>query len=139
MDSLQLSLLGIGGATLLAVVAYNQWVSRKSAPRQADAPVPEADEVTVSTVGDDGPIEPVLQDDFSSLPQPERKPVLDALIDVIALIEVDHPVSGDAALAAQHLKFLPQLQDLVLQRDALSRFDLCGGGCRRKGQDHQQQ
>lgn len=100
MDSLQLSLLGIGGATLLAVVAYNQWVSRKSAPRQADAPPPEADEATVPVVDEDGPIEPVLQDDFSSLPQPERKPVLDALIDVISLIEVDHPVSGDAALAA---------------------------------------
>jgi hypothetical protein len=46
------------------------------------------------------PREPVLTDDFSSLPQPERKPLLDALIDVIATLEVDHPVSGDAALAA---------------------------------------
>jgi hypothetical protein len=44
--------------------------------------------------------EPVLTDDFARLPQPERKPQLDALIDVIASIEVDHPVSGDAALAA---------------------------------------
>jgi hypothetical protein len=99
MDSLQLSLLGIGGATLLAVVVYNQWVSRKSAPRQADAPVPEATEVAAPLSPVD-PIEPVLEDDFQSLPQPERKPVLDALIDVISLIEVDHPVSGDAALAA---------------------------------------
>jgi hypothetical protein len=46
------------------------------------------------------PTEPVLTDDFASLPQPERKPQLDALIDVIATIEVDLPVSGDAALAA---------------------------------------
>jgi len=99
MDSLQLSLLGIGVATLLGVVAYNQWVSRKSAPRQADAPLAQADEA-LAPANQDGPVEPVLQDDFNSLPQPERKPVMDALIDVIALIEVDHPVSGDAALAA---------------------------------------
>lgn len=98
MDSLQISLLGIGGATLLAVVAYNQWLSRKNAPRQAEAPCAEAAEPTAS--GDEGPVEPVLEDDFQNLPQPERRPVLDALIDVIALIDTDHPVSGDAALAA---------------------------------------
>jgi hypothetical protein len=45
-------------------------------------------------------VEPVLEDDFRNLPQPERKPVLDAVIDVISTIEVDQPVSGDAALAA---------------------------------------
>ena len=98
MDSLQISLLGVGGATLLAVVVYNQWVSRKNAPRQADLPVAEGEEPSVTA--SDGPVEPVLEDDFQNLPQPERKPVLDALIDVIALIEVDHPVSGDAALSA---------------------------------------
>lgn len=99
MDSLQIGLLGVGGATLLAVVAYNQWVSRKNAPRQADAPEAAPDTPTMHA-DENGPVEPVLEDDFSNLPQPERKPVLDALIDVIALIEVDHPVSGDAALAA---------------------------------------
>ena len=98
MSSLQISLLVAGGVTLLAVVVYNQWVSRRSAPRQAqssDVPDTLADEAGQAT-----PREPVLDDDFSSLPQPERKPVLDALIDVISTIEVDHPVSGDAALAA---------------------------------------
>ncbi len=34
------------------------------------------------------------------LPQPEKRPALDVLIDVIAAVEIDSPVSGDAALAA---------------------------------------
>ena len=96
MNSLQISLLVAGGATLLAVVLYNQWVSRRSAPRQADEE-PSAD--APSDI-QDAPVEPVLEDDFQNLPQPERRPVLDALIDVISTVEVDSPVSGDAALAA---------------------------------------
>jgi hypothetical protein len=98
MNSLQISLLVAGGVTLLAVVAYNHWVSRRSAPRQADKAEPELAEV--AGLEPSGSVEPVLQDEFQNLPQPERKPVLDALIDAIATIEVDQPVSGDAALAA---------------------------------------
>jgi hypothetical protein len=99
MSSLQIGLLAAGAATLVAVVAYNYWVSRKSAPRQADALEP-VDAAEAPGLDAGGAIEPVLTDDFDKLPQPERKPVLDALIDVIATMEVDHPVSGDAALAA---------------------------------------
>ena len=100
MSSLQLGLLVAGGVTLLAVVLYNQWVSRRSAPRQAQSlePLLEAADPVAQVPGE--PVEPVLQDDFPGLPQPERKPVLDPLIDVISTIELDHPVSGDAALAA---------------------------------------
>ena len=36
LSSLQLSLAVIGGLTLVGVVAYNYWTSRKNAPRQAD-------------------------------------------------------------------------------------------------------
>jgi FtsZ-interacting cell division protein ZipA len=36
----------------------------------------------------------------ADLPQPEKRPALDALIDVIAAVEIDAPISGDAALAA---------------------------------------
>jgi len=99
MSSLQISLLVAGGVTLLAVVLYNQWVSRRSAPRQAEMVQEPAPGEPLDTPGD-SPVEPVLEDDFRNLPQPERKPVLDALIDVILTIEVDQPVSGDAALAA---------------------------------------
>ena len=99
MSSLQLSLAGIGALTLGAVVIYNYWTSRKNAPRQAEPPMEPLGAADTAPESLE-PREPVLTDDFSSLPQPERKPLLDALIDVIATIEVDHPVSGDAALAA---------------------------------------
>lgn len=99
MNSLQISLLVAGGVTLLAVVIYNQWVSRRSAPRQAERAEAQDHDVAV-TQNTLEPVEPVLEDEFSNLPQPERKPVLDALIDSVATIEVDQPISGDAALAA---------------------------------------
>jgi FtsZ-interacting cell division protein ZipA len=42
----------------------------------------------------------VMDSAASDLPQPEKRPALDALIDVIAAVEIDHPASGDAALQA---------------------------------------
>jgi ZipA, C-terminal FtsZ-binding domain len=98
LSPLQLSLAGMGGLTLVAVVLYNYWTSRKNAPRQAE-PLAEPSH---DPVGGESlePQEPVLSDDFGNLPQPERKAQLDALIDVIATIEIEQPVSGDAALAA---------------------------------------
>lgn len=99
LSPLQVSLAGIGGLTLIAVVAYNHWTSRKNAPRQAEPPTDPLPDQAVGLQAS-VPQEPVLGDDFGSLPQPERKAQLDALIDVIAMIEVDQPVSGDAALAA---------------------------------------
>lgn len=100
MSSLQLSLAGIGALTLGAVVIYNYWTSRKNAPRQADPQIEPMVNASDTMPDASAQSEPVLTDDFASLPQPERNPQLDALIDVIATIEVDHPVSGDAALAA---------------------------------------
>ena len=112
MSSLQLSLAAIGAFTVAAVVVYNYWTSRKNAPRQADPhrePLHESSPQAIDPVlnadsGLSGPSdearEPVLQDTFTHLSQPDRKTQLDALIDVLAPIEVDQPVSGDAALAA---------------------------------------
>jgi hypothetical protein len=108
MSSLQLSLAAIGALTVGAVVAYNYWISRKNAPRQAEShreplsqaiePVLDADYAALGLPSDSR--EPVVQDTFSHLSQPDRKTQLDALIDVLAAIEVDQSVSGDAALAA---------------------------------------
>jgi FtsZ-interacting cell division protein ZipA len=42
----------------------------------------------------------VMESAASDLPQPEKRPALDALIDVIAAVEIDYPASGDAALQA---------------------------------------
>jgi hypothetical protein len=100
MSSLQLSLSAIGALTLGAVVLFNYWTSRKNAPKQAEPQIEPLVEPAGNLQDPTEQTEPVLTDDFSRLPQPERKPQLDALIDVIATIEVDHPVSGDAALAS---------------------------------------
>ncbi len=112
MSSLQLSLAAIGALTVGAVVVYNYWTSRKNAPRQADPhrePLRESVSPAIEPVLDadsavpgysDEAREPVFKDTFTHLSQPDRKTQLDALIDVLAAIEVDQPVSGDAALAA---------------------------------------
>jgi ZipA, C-terminal FtsZ-binding domain len=102
MSSFQLSLLGLGALVLVAVWGFNGWTSRRSRPRQAEVleqsleHSASVDEVLETDVA----VDPVLEDDFSHLPLPERKPSLDPLIDVVASVEVDGPVSGDAALAA---------------------------------------
>jgi len=99
MSSLQLGLLVAGGVTLLAVIFYNQWVSRRNAPRQAQSLEPSAaGDGTAQEASDAQAI--TAADELQNLTQPERKPVLDGLIDVIFTIDVDQPVSGDAALAA---------------------------------------
>jgi hypothetical protein len=74
-------------------------VSRRHAPRQAWT---EADGLTPAAA--EG-IEPALDAaafelSHFPLPLPEKRPLLDALIDVLASISLDSPVSGDAALAA---------------------------------------
>ena len=98
MSSFTLGLVILGGLVLAALVAWNTWTARRNAPRQA--------EVAIAPVLDiDIPLEraePVFDDAVLAppVPAPERKPGLDALIDVLAQIAVDHAVSGEAALAA---------------------------------------
>lgn len=114
-SSLQVGLAVAGGLILGGVIAYNTWNARRQAPRQAEpspgdagagvpaseswiepglAPAPEAAE--------SGRIEPVLRADTDlEAPAPERRPMLDALIDVITPIALDgRVVSGEALLAA---------------------------------------
>ncbi|CDN86606.1 cell division protein ZipA C-terminal FtsZ-binding domain-containing protein [Hydrogenophaga intermedia] len=124
MTSLQIGLTIVGGLVLAAVVAYNAWVTRQSVPRtvreRGAAPdeggepvlaplaerqdpvlddssleVPDAVE-TLDAPDEPEPIEPTL----APLPQRRPDPALDALIDVIAPLALEHEVSGDAVLAA---------------------------------------
>jgi hypothetical protein len=88
----------------VGVVLYNIWTARQNSPRQA---APELSDTGLDLALDpllaerQGPQDPSYLDDvIDILPTPEKKPPLDALIDVIAAIEVDVQVSGDAALAA---------------------------------------
>jgi hypothetical protein len=98
MSSLQVGLAIAGGLVLAGVIAHGTWTSRRNAPRQAQPDTPSIEEPGF----DDGSEpsarrEPVFD---APLPLPEKKPGLDALIDVMAPIELDGVVSGDAALAA---------------------------------------
>jgi hypothetical protein len=146
MSTLQISLAIVGGLVLAGVVAYNAWVTRRSAPRtvrESGAGEPRAhiarDEQAPggldAPLGEvpDGPerIEPVFHasdlaaaadvPDLAEIPSlrdpvrtappvavtlnhvvtaPEKRPGLDALIDVIAPLQLDGEVSGEALLAA---------------------------------------
>ncbi|MBE0472707.1 cell division protein ZipA C-terminal FtsZ-binding domain-containing protein [Rhodoferax sp.] len=99
MMSLQLSLLLLGVLLLIAMAAYYAWLARKSQPRQAEPSEP------CTQVPEAGRIEPHLTDfalagDALASPAPEKKPGLDALIDAIAPIALEAPLSGEAILAA---------------------------------------
>jgi hypothetical protein len=95
MSQLQWGLIITGTALLIGMLLHTLWLASRARPRQPE--VLPADPL--------GPREPTLDpDDFAdtdfSLPVPEKKPTLDALIDVIAPISLDAPASGDALLAA---------------------------------------
>ncbi|WP_302172746.1 cell division protein ZipA C-terminal FtsZ-binding domain-containing protein [uncultured Hydrogenophaga sp.] len=140
MSNLQIGLAILGGLVLAAVVVYNAWITRQSAPRTArERPphLPSADTTDpVADVGERmvdplaGRIDPVLDTDLAdtvpaalaeqmpsglsgamphdgSMPDLrrdplalERRPGLDALIDVLATVTPETEVSGDAVLAA---------------------------------------
>ncbi|OOG39724.1 cell division protein ZipA C-terminal FtsZ-binding domain-containing protein [Polaromonas sp. A23] len=110
MSTLQISLAILGGLILAIVVAHSAWSARKNLPRQA---TPEPAPLPAEPMGGVVPFddteaerqEPGFDRDSSldtltALTVPEKKPGLDALIDVIAPISVDAAVSGEAALAA---------------------------------------
>lgn len=100
MSNLQIGLAVAGGIVLAVVVAHGAWTSRRNAPRQAMPESPHEAQAQGQ--------EPSLTDDAVDtvpfgLPTVARRPVMDSLIDVIAVISLDGPspaVSGDAALAA---------------------------------------
>ncbi len=99
MSNLQIGLVIVGGLLLAAMVAHSAWMARKNQPRQASA------EQTHTEPHLGGGIEPGLDAaalDVANFPVPvmERKPSLDALIDVIAPIALENVVSGEAALVA---------------------------------------
>lgn len=101
LSSFTLGLILLGAMVLAALAAWNTWTSRRHTPRraQAAAPPPVPVEPRLGPALDAERQEPVF-DVAPPLPLPERKPGLDALIDVLAPIALEAPVSGEAALAA---------------------------------------
>jgi hypothetical protein len=119
MSNLTIGLAIAGGLVLAAVVAHTTWNTRRNAPRMAQ---PERNDAIASderaephmghalggetsTDSNPGALEPGSAEsgsDFDSDLVPsvavDKKPLLDALIDVIAPIAVDGEVAGDLAL-----------------------------------------
>lgn len=114
MSSLQVGLAVAGGLILGGVIAYNTWNARRNEPRQA-----QPDTAVEPSVGErlepgiDGEamaaperVEPSFDAEsalpgLGAVPAPDKRPRLDALIDVIVPIALDgRVVSGDALLAA---------------------------------------
>ena len=109
MSNLQIGLAIAGGLILAAVIAHSAWSAHKNQPKLATPETP-IDEHSPQNV--DGELterqEPSFDGDsglgslsgLASLMVIEKKPGLDALIDVIAPVAIDNEVSGEAALAA---------------------------------------
>jgi hypothetical protein len=114
LSSLTLGLAVLGGLVLAGVVAHSAWMQRRNAPRVAQ---PESErlqskqsrrlEPSLDDAGaaQESPLE--LDHDLESNLIPlgghwkaDKKPALDALIDAMARITLDEPISGELALAA---------------------------------------
>ena len=103
VSGLQVALAVAGGLVLAVLIAWNTWNARRNEPRQ---PRPEAEGSSGAAADGDARVEPSFDPNaplgqLAPLPAPDKRPRLDALIDVIAPIALDgRLVSGDALLAA---------------------------------------
>jgi hypothetical protein len=100
MMSLQLSLLVVGVLLLLAMAVYYAWLARKNRPRQAEPVEPGLAASLEARIEPHLSDHPLDGDSFASSPAPEKKLALDPLIDAVAPIALEAPVSGEAVLAA---------------------------------------
>ena len=109
MSNFQIALAIAGGLILAAVVAHSAWSAHKNQPKLATPETP-VDELSTQTASDgvgerqepgfDSDSDPGSLSGLASLMVIDRKPGLDALIDVIAPVATEGAVSGEAALAA---------------------------------------
>jgi hypothetical protein len=113
VNSLTVGLAILGGLVLAGVVAHSAWQTRRNAPRIAQ---PDESQKSLAQQSENAPIEPSLDlnglrvsndpngdselIDLGEASSVTKYPALDALIDAIAPIAIDEPISGDAALAA---------------------------------------
>jgi len=94
MSGFTIGLAILGGLVLAGLVAWNAWASRRNAPRQPEAPAERKEPTGNGSASQAG-----FDLDLGQPPAPERKPSLDALIDAIAPIALESPVTGELALA----------------------------------------
>ncbi len=103
-NSLTLGLALLGGLVLAAVVAHGAWTARKSAARSPRRAEPHDPLSTAVALPDEGDLlstaATATKVDGDAQPAVKRSGVrLDALIDAIALINLDSPVTGEQVLA----------------------------------------
>ncbi|HEY0819389.1 MAG TPA: cell division protein FtsZ [Rhizobacter sp.] len=119
MSSLTIALACLGGVVLAGVVAHGAWQARKAGPKRPEQPTPDPRErleprEQIEPVLGDLPAEPqpastgpiVVDPDRPVSPLPlaavRRAPQrLDALIDAIATLTLESPVTGELVLAHQ--------------------------------------
>lgn len=98
------SLLAIvGGLVLVAVIAHGAWTARKAGPKRALPPQEEPHFDLPPTTADEAAAEPEpLEIALPAVARARRASArIDALIDAIATLTVEQPVSGDLALQHQ--------------------------------------
>jgi len=106
MNSLTIALAGLGGVVLAGVIAHGAWQARKAGPKRPEEPKTEPREPVLQEPTLDGVerIEPTaIEEPVSPLPVAPRRASLriDALIDAIATLTVESPVSGEMVLGHQ--------------------------------------
>jgi hypothetical protein len=95
ITSLQIGLIVLGVAVLVAVWAYLRWQARRLSPRRADSashganPAPAAEQRREPVLDDPPPL---------SVRAPQPQTVLSPRIDAIVTLPLDKPVTGDAVL-----------------------------------------
>lgn len=104
MNSLTIALACLGGVVLAGIVAHGAWQARKADPKRPEqAPVEPREPVLDAAPAER--VEPTAHNEEpeSPLPVPPRRPSLriDALIDAIASLTLESPVSGEMVLAHQ--------------------------------------
>jgi len=120
MSEFSIAMACLGGVVLAGVVAHGTWQARKAGPLRPVQPPPTEPREPVLVVDPpvgEASVEPVLldgqpalepsvpvpeaEDDAAPVVPPPRRPSarIDALIDAIATLAVEAPVSGDMALA----------------------------------------
>lgn len=120
MSTLQISLAMAGGVVLAGIVAHSAWTTWRNTPKQPEPETPDESAVrdanearTEPAFEGDAPLPPldagsalepgIDADHFAATrpaPLPKNPVGLDPLIDVIAPIPLEKPVSGDTVLAA---------------------------------------
>ena len=97
MSSLTIALASLGGVVIAGMVAHGAWSARRAGPKRASAPLSRDD--AREPVLDDGPGVAPIVDAAPEMPvlRTTRRPAprLDALIDALAPLALEAPVSGD--------------------------------------------